>query len=136
MDRFWNYLRSITEVLPTGSVSKKDALPVKKFLDTYTGKFLFLYLGILVLILSFLSLVVYVSYQSRREEYLLTSGQLVYWEDVIRANPNYPDAYYNAAYFAARTGNSRLALRYVDSALYLDQDFEEAKELKSEIMGK
>lgn len=135
MEGFWNYLRSITEVLPMDSVSKKGAVPVKQFLDKYTGKFLFLYLGILVLILSLLSLTVYVSYQSRQEEYMSASEQLVYWEDVIRANPNYPDAYYNAAYFAARTGNSRLALRYVDSALYLDRDFEEAKELKEEILN-
>ena len=134
MGRFENYLRSITEVLPMGYFGQTQFLPVKRFLDKYTGKFLFLYLGILVFILSILSLAIYVSCRERQEEYLNSARKLVYWEEVIRANPNFPDAYYNAAYFAAKKGDLRLAVRYVDSALYLDRDFEQAKALKSEIL--
>lgn len=76
----------------------------------------------------------YFAYSSRYEANRVAIAQLDYWEDVIRAYPNYPDAYYNASYYAAKSGDARLGLRYVDSALYLDSSFEEAKELKEEIL--
>lgn len=108
----------------------------KRYFFRFFGTFMFFYFGILML---FLCLILLLSYQVlvyTTESYRGEQEALEYWEDVVASYGDYPDAYYNAAYYAARIGEMRLAATYVEQALYLDREFEEALLLREEILSR
>lgn len=64
----------------------------------------------------------------QRREFLL--DELTKWERVATIHPNYPDAYFEAAYFAYAVRDTKKALNYVSKALILDPGFNAAQKLK------
>lgn len=75
-------------------------------------------------------LAVYFDYQETKMERAKQVTQLETWEKAIKKHPTYPQAYYNAALYAARLGDSQKALIYIEKALSLNENYEPAKQLK------
>ncbi|PIT89289.1 MAG: hypothetical protein COU27_01130 [Candidatus Levybacteria bacterium CG10_big_fil_rev_8_21_14_0_10_36_7] len=132
-----NFYRTFPDLLPKGGLYDKiiGFIQVgRRAFSMHFGKVFFVYFGVLVVLLSFVLLFSYQVYLNVASQHFEHARKLEYWEEVVTSHPNYPDGYYNAAYFAARLGRKHLALKYVESSLYLDANFSEAKELKSEIL--
>lgn len=116
------YYRIFTERLPKVKKIKKS---------------LFLLLGIYLILISSFSFwyasALYSTNKSMKQQKLKEQRNLLYWEQVIAKHPNYPDAFYNAAYYAARLSQKEKAIEYVQKALYFDPNFRLAEDLKGEI---
>lgn len=135
-----DYYRKITVSLPQNfSKSFKkfnkvvDLALSRNNLRQHGFNFLLLFL-ILLFIFSLISaILLYYSYGELSKKYGETVNSLDYWEKVVMDYPAFPDGYYNAAIFAGILGEKQKALGYLDKALKLDPDFEDAKELERAI---
>lgn len=137
-ERVSKYSRIFTDLLPKGFGREIQSLmktPIrnKKF-QTKLIQFAFVYLSIVILALSYITMNLFKTYQAAKSQREQEDKQLQYWEDVLRKQPNYPDAYYKAALNAARLGEANKAFEYVDKALFYDPNFKEAEKLKEELL--
>lgn len=125
-----SYYRRITELLPKGTINswrkwvKKPLL--KRNLYSYFALFLLL-AGIFLTIAAYILAVKYTAVRQRREVLLDELGK---WERIVAVHPNYPDAYFKAAYYAFEVRDLRKALSYVGKSLVLDPEFSAAQKLK------
>ncbi len=131
---FSNYYRIITEVLPK-SIIKTWKKWVKKPLlrDNLYSFFIvfFLITGIFLGASSYVLSVKYQAIKSTREHLL---DELTKWERVVLVHPNYPDAYFQAAYYAYEVRDTKKARFYLQKALALDPGFTAAEKLMK-LMG-
>jgi len=65
---------------------------------------------------------------------VLTS-ELKTWESIAQEFPNFKDAYYQLAVLSYRLGDFEKAKEYVKKALFLDPNFDKAKELEKLLSG-
>lgn len=103
--------------------------------NTYISFYLFFWiiLVILSLTVTFLGYETYMFHSDLRQKRQDAQEMLTYWEKVLLKHPNFPDAYYNAAYYAAKLFDNKKAVGYLDMALYYDPSFKKAEDLKKEI---
>lgn len=98
--------------------------------------FLLLYFTLLLLIFSYTAYNLYGTYkkveQTRRNEI----DRMLYWEEVSAQYPQFPDAYYKAAYHALRLGYPERASKHLTKAVFIDPTFEDAKILQKQIQEK
>lgn len=73
---------------------------------------------------------VYKDVKKMRED---TQKKYSYWKEVLREHPNFPDAYYQAAWYADLLGDRQNAFIFLDKALLLNPDFKEAKTLHKQL---
>lgn len=73
---------------------------------------------------------VYSQLQAQREKDL---KMLATWEHLITKYPNYPEVYYNAAFYGARVGDREKALQYVEKSLRLNPNFTPSSVLQKEL---
>lgn len=135
-----NYYRKITVGLPQSF--SKGYKRLNKVLDPALSQdnlrqhgfnFLLLFLVLLFIFSLISAILLHYSYGELRKNYGETVNKLDYWEKVVMDYPAFPDGYYNAAIFAGILGEKQKALNYLDKALKLDPDFEDAKELEEAI---
>lgn len=55
----------------------------------------------------------------------------IYWENVAKKQPDFPDAYYQASWYSYILGERQKAFDYINKALLLHPTFKEAIELKN-----
>ena len=60
--------------------------------------------------------------------------QALYWENVVKSRPDYPDAYYQAAWYSYMLGEKQRAYEFLNHALSLDPSFKKAQELKNKLL--
>lgn len=60
--------------------------------------------------------------------------QALYWEDIIKKHSDYPDAYYQAAWYSYTLGKKQKAYEFVNQAIALDPGFKKAIELKEKLL--
>lgn len=65
---------------------------------------------------------------------ILTS-ELKTWESIAQKFPNFKDAYYQLAVLSYRLGDFEKAREYIKKALFLDPNFEKARELDRLLRG-
>lgn len=118
---FSNYYRKITEGLPRIFESRV----FKESLSSYVIVVLLVFAVFLGLV-SYLLAVKYKVVQEKREQAIL---ELSKWERVVVLRPNYPDAYFQAAYTAFELKDKEKALMYLQKALLLDPEFKQAEML-------
>ncbi len=132
-----DYYRKITVSLPQ-SFSKRfkkfnkivDSALSRDNLRQHGFNFLLLFLVLLSIFSLISAILLYYSYGELRKNYREAVNNLDYWEKVVMDYPAFPDGYYNAAIFAGTLDQKQKALEYLDKALKLDPDFEDAKELR------
>lgn len=121
--KFSGYYRIFTDLLPKGF--KKIA----KSLEEY----ILLFLIILLIAFSYIAFNLYNFSIEAKNEKAVQEQKLVYWEKVVEKSSNYPDGWYNAAYFSLRLNERDKALMYLKKALNLDPNFQKADDLKNKI---
>ncbi len=57
-----------------------------------------------------------------------------YWNNVIKEHPDYPDAYYQAAWYSYSLGEKQKAYDLLEKAILLDPGFKKAKELREKMV--
>lgn len=117
-----HYYRSITARV-------KPLIPSQKSILMFTILFQLLvcvFMGILLYVL-------YDGYISLKNGRAYEQSNLIKWEKTVLKHPSYPQAYYEAAYYAARTGNLDKSNEYLEKALSLRENYEAAKQLQLEI---
>ena len=138
-----DYYRKITVSLPQSF--SKGFKRFNKVLDLALSRdnlrhhgfnFLLLFLVLLFIFSLISAMLLYYSYGELRKNHRETVNSLDYWEKVVMNYPAFPDGYYNAAIFAGMLGEKQKALNYLDKALKLDPDFEDAKELASQLVSR
>ncbi len=102
---------------------------IKGKLESAAILYLILILCVLLLFL-FLTIEKYISVVNVRMQ---TLAQLRYWKNVIKMHPNYTDAYYEAAVYDARLGQTTEAILEINHMLELDPGSQIAQHLKGEI---
>lgn len=55
------------------------------------------------------------------------------WEKLFTKYPNYPEVYYNAAFYAARVGDREKAVVYIQKSLRLNPNFGPSLKLEKEL---
>lgn len=124
-----SYSRKITELLPNYF---KKALSWENL--SYQASHFALFFLIIVFIFSGIYLFLsYFQYQELKQKRAEAVKELVYWEDVVKKQPNSPDAYYQAAYYSVKLGDRVNAEQYLSKALVLDPDFVDAIKLQEEL---
>lgn len=73
------------------------------------------------------------SYMDIKQERVEAIKKLETWEKTLKKHPTYPQAYYEAAFYAAILGNTEKANTYLNKALSLRENYEAAKQLQIEI---
>lgn len=58
------------------------------------------------------------------------ASELKTWESVVQNFPNFKDAYFELAVISYRLGDLEKAREYIKKALYLDPNFEKARDLE------
>ena len=124
-----SYSRIITESLPQAFKNAVEWKNAKTHILGYSIVFLTVSFVVLAVYAAFL----YSDYLNAKEQWLKTSDNLAYWEEVAVKQENSPDAYFEAALYAAKLGNNQKALLYIDKALELDPGFEKARELSQQL---
>lgn len=149
--RHTSFYRRITDLLPNKQL--KDLKNInKKFKKMWTGasvKKIRLYFknsnkplnNIILIFLVFSALFLSVLAYGFNQLYLELKEQrneglkhATYWEDVVKKHPNYPDAYYQAAWYFYTLGYKKKAYTLLEKALFMNPDFREAKELEEKII--
>lgn len=102
----------------------------------FYSRLLFVYLILVFVSLSFVAYQLFKidKYQERRKE--ASIERLQYWEKVLSSYQNYPDAYYEVSYYALQLRQKIKATDYITKALFYDPNFNEAKRLRLEILGR
>ncbi len=120
--QFPNIYRIITE----GTDIKRILLVLKQiFLNA-------LIVGLFIFVLAFL----YISYVNFEKlsrisaEKLDLEGKVKVWEDITKKYPGHKEAYFQAGLIHYRLKNYEKANSYVDRAIFVDPDYEDAKKLK------
>lgn len=72
----------------------------------------------------------YLSLKQKREKEL---ASLYSWENLIRQFPNYPEVYYQAAIHAGNLKDNQKSVEYIEKALLLNPNMDEAKRLREEL---
>lgn len=111
--------RKFTAFLPKGLYAFGKSL--SRFFLVYL---IFIALFLLYLTFHLYALDIYQKTVREKEE-----KKLVYWEEVVKNHPNYPDGYYQAALSAIRLKQWQKAKDFLKKALLLDPNFKEAQEL-------
>lgn len=137
-----NYYRRITELLPLSfklfikNLRKDFSLALKREnINLQFSNFTILFLIMLFIFLLIYGALSYMNLQEMTEKRSSIKNNLSYWEEIIGKHPNVPDSYYNAAIYAATLSEKQKALEFLDKALYLDPDFEEAKRLERSLLS-
>lgn len=115
-----DYYRRITERLPKG-------------LSEHMKQFFIFLLSATALVFICLLVFLFFKYQTALDERKKVSDSLLYWEDVVKHNPNLPDAYYNSAVYSIELGENNAAVGFLNQAIELDPSFGKAIELKKQI---
>jgi len=140
--KFPNIYRVITDPLRSSfseargfkKITKKNSKIFKKLKFQWLVT-LYLVTAVLVLILSFDLLS---SLQKQKEinfEKEKIRSEIKLWEDLSQKYPNYSEAYFQLAILNYKLGEFKSAKYYVDKALYLNPDFEKARNLKETLRG-
>ncbi len=124
-----SYYRKITELLPNYF---KNALSGDN-LSYQASHFALLFLIIVFIFSGIYLFLSYIQYQELKQKRAEVAKELVYWEDVVKKQPNSPDAYYQAAYYSVKLGDRVTAEQYLSKALVLDPDFVDAIKLQEEL---
>ena len=117
-----SYYRRITEGLPKTPEFSPHLL---SFIASFLVVLSFVLLTCLVIFYLKASSV----YEEKRKAY----DSLLYWEAVLKKNPNFPDAYYNAAIYSVKLSENKKAGEYLDRAIELDPTFKNAVGLRKKI---
>ncbi|MBP7832231.1 MAG: tetratricopeptide repeat protein [Candidatus Levybacteria bacterium] len=115
--------------------NKRSLLPHYYRLITawVTTHILIVIIALEIVVLSIACIFLFVVYLEYTKTKIERSKQVILletWENAIERHPTYPQAYYNAALYAARLGDSQKAVTYVEKALSLNENYEPAKQLK------
>lgn len=130
-----NYYRRITELLPK-SIAKTWQKWVKKpLLNNNLYSFFIVFLLITGIFLGIIAYLLSVKYEAVKQKRNDLVDQLGKWERVALVHPNYPDAYFRAAYFAYEIRDTKKARYYLQKALVLDPGFTAAYKLMKLIEG-
>lgn len=131
-----NYYRRITALFPKDflNYAKKHKIlkylyPDKAILGQKMAQLVFTFLLILMPLLAYLLFQLSGNYVAVVKEKAGKEQALSYWENVLSKSPNLPDAYYKAAVYALSLNQKEKARGYIEKALFLDPEFEEAKAL-------
>ena len=62
-------------------------------------------------------------------------SEIKLWEDLSKKYPGYSEAYFQLAVLNYRLGEFKNSKYYADKALYLDPDFEKARNLREKLRG-
>lgn len=60
--------------------------------------------------------------------------KVTYWDSVTKEHPDFPDAYYQAAWYDYILGEKQKAYEFLNKALSLDPGFNKAQELKEKML--
>lgn len=108
-------------------------LPFKRALRTQFLVIAFSTLLVLILTLGFDLLY---NLQKQKEQSFqrnILTSELKAWESIAQKFPNFKDAYFELAVLSYRLGYFRKAREYIKKALFLDPNFERAKELQKKL---
>ena len=75
-------------------------------------------------------------YQAEQAQKAKVETKFSYWQYVVEHNPKFPPGYYQAAIYALRLGKKEKAIQWLDKAIELDPNFNEAERLLEKIEGK
>ncbi|PIT89024.1 MAG: hypothetical protein COU27_02560 [Candidatus Levybacteria bacterium CG10_big_fil_rev_8_21_14_0_10_36_7] len=132
-----NYYRKITALLPRvkKSIDKIKLGFNKKMVKKNLLIFFLFFLFLTSIFLAYCSFEIYQLYNRVDADYKKGINSLSYWEAVVEKHPNYTDAYYKLALEAFKIKKFDKAAEYLDKALFLDPNFEKAKDLKALIVN-
>jgi len=127
------YYRKITERLPQGvkKSAKKHIKP--KEIAPHVGRYFVIVLTLALVILAIILIAYYFKYLDVQERRRQARDNFFYWEAVVKANPNFPDGYYNAAIYSIELREYQKAEDNLNKAIALDPSFTRAKELERKI---
>jgi tetratricopeptide (TPR) repeat protein len=130
----YNIASGRAELLPT--LIKRYKAIVRVLSQARPGllRLLLIYSMIATTLLGVLLFYIWDMYEQVNQEKLVLERDLLYWEEVITAHENYPDAYFNAAVYAYRLKNKEKAYKYIEKSLLLDPLFVDAKVLREKIL--
>lgn len=114
-----HYYRTITAALHG---TRKNALLLTVFFQL-----------LVILFIGYLLIYLLREYSSIKAQRSAAIAKLQLWESTVKKHPTYPQAYYEAAYYAAVLGNLEKSNEYLEKALSLRENYEEAKQLQLEI---
>lgn len=133
------YPRIFTDFLPKrieqvpNTIRKASSILTSKGFEDKVTKYFLLYFVFIACFFAYAKFVLYKEYENLRWMRNQELIALVYWEEVIRKHPNFPDAYYQAGVHSLRLNSGEKALMYLDKAILLDPAFEDALKLKSSL---
>lgn len=114
-----HYYRTITAVLHG---TRKNALLLTMFFQL-----------LVILFIGYLLIYLLSEYANIKTQRTAAITKLQSWESTVKKHPTYPQAYYEAAYYAAILGNLEKSNEYLKKALSLRENYEAAKQLQLEI---
>ena len=125
-----DYYRKITELLPKPQIENFRKWVKKPLLKSNLYSYFALFLLLAGIFLTITAYILAAKYNAVRQKREFLLDELTKWERVATVHPNYPDAYFEAAYFAYEVRDRKKALNYVSKALILDPEFSAAQKLK------
>lgn len=130
--QFPNIYRTITERFK--KIHRKNSKVFKKLkFQTIVTVYLITAFLILVLSLDLLN-----SLQKQKElnfEKEKIKSEIKLWEELSKKYPGYSETYFQLAVLNYRLGEFKNSRYYADKALYLDPDFEKARNLREKLRG-
>lgn len=133
--KFPKIYRIITEPFHLFKKSKKKKSEIFKKLKFQSLVTFYIVTSALILLLSFDLLI---SLQKQKEinfERTKIKSEIKLWEAISAKYQGYKEAYYQLALLNYRIGETDKAKFYVNKALYLDPNFEKARDLQKTIRG-
>ena len=130
--KFPNIYRSFTE--SPKRIKKRNQKVFKIFKFQSIATVYILTIGLVLI----LSLHLLVSLQRQKEinfERTKIESEIKLWEEISQKFPEYKDAYFQLAVLNYKLGNIEPAKYYVEKALFIDPNFEKAKNLQKILRG-
>ncbi len=130
--KFPNIYRSFTESFKKFKKKNQKVFKIFKFQSIVT-----VYILTIGLVL-ILSLHLLISLQKQKEinfERTKIESEIKLWEKISQKFPEYKDAYFQLAVLNYKLGNIEPAKYYVEKALFIDPNFEKAKNLQKILRG-
>ncbi|MGE5041661.1 MAG: hypothetical protein ACM3IJ_02050 [Candidatus Levyibacteriota bacterium] len=99
---------------------------------TFSKVLIFLELFLFCFLAS-ISLYLFIFYQQIQRTRAEEVKSLASWEKLIHKYPNYPEVYFEGAVYAARLKDNQKAMEYLNKALLLNPNYQEAKKLQEDL---
>jgi tetratricopeptide (TPR) repeat protein len=110
----------------------------KSFKKTLRAQFLIIIVTLVVASIVILGADLLNNLQKQKEldfQRKVLTSELKTWESIAQKFPKFKDAYFELAVLAYRLGDLEKAKEYVNKALYLDPNFEKARDLQKLLSG-